>query len=179
MTLAPGYCYTSDMLYAGGSAWINRCTIDVIDIIDTNYVKVKVYPLHEGAISLTMKQDQPYDFIDFQAPFRITPTSIFYTDLHKAARFKLCDLVEPPKPTLYVNYIMVGLDPGEDVPQYDRFGVKAQIAIKGTGVGNLKIDWGNDHSETVRGVRESNTTYKYNLPPGVHNVCANLFSIEL
>jgi len=179
MTLTPGYCYESDTLYKGGSAWIDECTIDVLEIIDTNYVKVKVYPVYEGAITLTMKQDQVYNFIDFRKPFQITPISVFHTSNVQIAKFRLCALIEPPTPTLYVNYVLVALDTAGDLPEYNRFGVTMQVAVKGTGTGHLRLSWGTDHTETIENIKESNTTYRYNLPPGTHNLCADLFGVKL
>lgn len=80
--------------------------------------------------------------------------------------------------TLYVNNATVGLDPNGDISQYDRSGVAARVILKGSGVGHLKISWGTDHSETIMNVSESDITYKYNLPPGTHNICAELFNVE-
>ena len=181
MALAPGYCYESDYIGEGGTCWILSATVEVVDIPNSSEVKVKVYPMHEGVVNLTMREGHTYDFIEFQVPFRIKVTRVFYSDNYKIAQFTLCDLVAPtppPEPTLYINYLLAGLNPVGDVLDHNRYGVKAQVAIKGTGVGHLKLKWGSDHEEVIKDVGESNMTYFYNLPPGNHTVCADLFNIE-
>ena len=179
MGLTPSNCITSDMLKSGDSAWTDACVIDVVEVLDTNRVIVKVYPLHEGRIDITMYQGQTYNFIDFQVPFQITPKSVFYGSTTQAANFIICDLIEPPEPTLYISDINANTDPIGDRPEYNRYGVAAQVTIKGAGVGHLKLSWGTDHDVTTMDVTAGNYGYRYNLPPGTHNVCADLFNIEL
>lgn len=178
MTLTPTNCIESNMVFAGGSALSDSCVIDVIRVIDTHHVEVKVYPLYEGAITLVMTEGQPYNFIEFQRPFRVTPMSVFY-GLRKAANFKMCDLTQPLEPTLAVDYVIAELSPAGDLPAYNRYGVYFEVHVVGTGKGILKISWGNDHSETQTNVVAGNYAFTYNLPPGTHNVCAELFNVTL
>lgn len=79
--------------------------------------------------------------------------------------------------TLHISDITVSLDLAGNLPQYNRSGVTMQVVLKGSGVGNLKLDWSRDHSETKTGVIAGNYAYVYNLPPGTHSVCAELFSV--
>ena len=76
---------------------------------------------------------------------------------------------------LTIDNVIAELSPAGDVPAYNRYGVYLEIHISGDSVGNLKISWGTDHSETKTGIRAGNYAYIYNLPPGTHNICAELF----
>ena len=80
--------------------------------------------------------------------------------------------------TLHVSDLTSRLDPAGNLPQYNRSGVSMQVTLKGSGIGDLKLSWGRDHDEVIRDVTESTITYKYNLPPGTHNICADLLNIE-
>ena len=80
--------------------------------------------------------------------------------------------------TLHISDLTSRLDPTGNLPQYNRSGVSMQVTLKGSGIGDLKLSWGRDHSEVIRDVTESTITYKYNLPPGTHNICADLLNIE-
>ena len=80
-------------------------------------------------------------------------------------------------PTLQVDSVIVELSPAGDFPQYNRYGVYLEVHTSGTGKGTLKISWGTDHSETKTGIVAGNYAYIYNLPPGTHNVCAELFGV--
>lgn len=167
------------MVQAGGSAFSDECVIDVIEVLDTNRVAVKVFPLYEGGVNLTMVEGQSYNFIDFQVPFQVTPKSVFYGDSIKAASFIMCNLSEPPEPTLSVSNVVASLAPSGDIPEYNRYGVYMCVTTVGTGTGLLRLNWGTDHTETTIRVSEGVNTYSYNLPPGQHSLCADLFSIEL
>ena len=81
-------------------------------------------------------------------------------------------------PTLLVDNVFVELSPAGDMPKYSRYGVYLEVRLSGTGTGSLKLSWGTDHSETKTGIVAGNYAYVYNLPPGTHNVCAELFSIK-
>lgn len=80
--------------------------------------------------------------------------------------------------TLHISNLTSRLDPAGNLPQYNRFGVYMQVTLKGTGIADLKLRWGRDYDEVIRDVTEGTITYKYNLSPGTHNICADLFSIE-
>ena len=80
--------------------------------------------------------------------------------------------------TLHISNLTSKLDPAGNLLQYNRSGVSMQVTLKGSGIGDLKLRWGRDHDEVIRDVTESTITYKYNLPPGTHNICADLFNIE-
>ena len=90
-------CVTSEYLYAGDVFSHDACVIEVVRIIDTNQVEVDIYPLHEGKVNLIMVHGNIYDFKDFQVPFRIYSTMVFYST-SKFAVFKVCDLTEPVEP---------------------------------------------------------------------------------
>lgn len=87
----------------------------------------------------------------------------------------ICVGVPVIEPTLQIDQILTELSPAGDIPQYDRYGVYLEIRVSGSGKGSLKINWGTDHSETKTGIIAGNYAYIYNLPPGTHNVCAELF----
>ena len=179
MTLIPVGCDETGLIYPGGAGWINECTIEVLDVFNTNEVRVKVYPMYESAITLNMTQGQTYNFIDFVLPFQVTPIDIFYSGVSnvKAAKFKLCALEEVAAPTLTIDKVYPELSPAADVPAYNRYGVYFEVRISGTGKGDLKLSWGNDHDEIIRDLRAGNYAYIYNLPPGEHNICADLFNV--
>lgn len=185
MALTPVDCNESENLYAGDTAWSDACVLDIVRVLNDDEVSVKVYPLYEGKVDLIMRDGQIYNFVDFIVPFQIRVKYVFHTDTSKFAKFILCDLVEPsepepePEPTLYVSRITSGLEPTENLPMYDRYGVNVQVTITGTGVGNLKIDWGSDYDEVFIDVVEGIASYEHTLPVGVHTVCAELFNIEL
>ena len=82
------------------------------------------------------------------------------------------------EPTLTIDNVFVELSPAGDVPKYNRSGVYLEVHLSGAGTGILKLSWGTDHSETKTGIVAGNYAYVYNLPPGTHNVCAELFSVE-
>lgn len=178
MAITPINCHESDMLNAGESAFTDACVIDVVQILNTNQVSIKVYPLYEGRIDLIMEEDRVYNFIDFQVPFQITATTIFYSDTIRAAKFKICDLASPLEPTLKVVSVLPELYPNGDLPEYDRYGVKVRVSLKGTGSGHIKLSWGRDHDEVFENMGESDTVYEYNLPLGEHSICAVLFNVE-
>jgi ribosomal protein L31 len=71
-------CTTSKNLSAGSTVVHDACVIDIVSVIDSSHVSVKVYPLYEGRIDLILVEGQETNFRDFQVPFRITATSIFY-----------------------------------------------------------------------------------------------------
>lgn len=77
-------------------------------------------------------------------------------------------------PGLTVDQVLVELSPAGDVPKYNRYGVYLEVHLSGTGIGTLRISWGTDHIETKTGVVAGNLAYIYNLPPGTHNICAEL-----
>lgn len=81
-------------------------------------------------------------------------------------------------PTLAVDSITAELSPAGDVPKYNRYGVYLEVRLSGTGTGSLKLSWGTDFRETKTGIIASNVAYVYNLPPGTHNICAELFSVS-
>ena len=85
--------------------------------------------------------------------------------------------IEDKAPTLHIDQITPELSPAGDVPEHNRYGVYLEVRISGTGKGSLKISWGTDHSEVKTNVVESNLAYIYNLPPGEHNICAELFEV--
>ena len=87
-------------------------------------------------------------------------------------------MIEEKLPTLTVTKIVAELSPAGDLPEYNRYGVYFEVHIVGTGRGNLKIDWGTDHSETKTGIVAGNYAFIYNLPPGKHSICADLFNVE-
>ncbi|MCK5641252.1 MAG: hypothetical protein KAJ19_10655 [Gammaproteobacteria bacterium] len=82
-----------------------------------------------------------------------------------------------PESTLNIDNVIVELSPAGDLLQYNRYGVYFEVHVSGTGKGSLKIDWGTDHSETKTGIVAGDYAYIYNLPPGTHNVCAELFNV--
>ena len=82
------------------------------------------------------------------------------------------------EPSLVIDTVIVELSPAGDIPKYNRYGVYLEVHLSGTGTGSLKISWGNDLLETKTGIVAGNYAYVYNLPPGTHNVCAELFSVE-
>ena len=79
--------------------------------------------------------------------------------------------------TLAVDAVIAELSPTGDVPAHNRFGVYLEVHVTGTGVGILRISWGNDLIETKTDIRQGNYAYVYNLPSGTHNICAELFGI--
>ena len=79
--------------------------------------------------------------------------------------------------TLTIDNVIAELSPAGDVPKYNRYGVYLEVHLSGTGTGSLKISWGNDLLETKTGIVAGNYAYVYNLPPGTHNICAELFSV--
>ena len=86
-------------------------------------------------------------------------------------------IIKEVLPTLQIDSVTVELSPAGDLPQYNRYGVYLEVRLSGTGKGTLKISWGTDHSETKTGIIAGNYAYIYNLPPGTHSVCAELFSV--
>lgn len=80
-------------------------------------------------------------------------------------------------PSLKIDSIIAELAPAGDLPDYNRYGVYLEIHVSGDGKGSLKITWGNDHEETATGIIGGNYAYTYNLPPGTHNICAELFNV--
>lgn len=80
-------------------------------------------------------------------------------------------------PTLKIDKVVVELSPAGDVLAYNRYGVYLEVHTSGTGRGILKLRWGNDHMETKTGIVAGNYAYIYNLPPGTHSICAELFSV--
>ena len=95
----------------------------------------------------------------------------------RAPDFKVCADKPYTPVTLFVDSVVVELSPAGDLPKYNRYGVYLEIRVSGTGNGILKINWGTDHSETKTGIIAGNYAYIYNLPVGIHNVCAELFSV--
>ena len=85
--------------------------------------------------------------------------------------------IEDQLPTLQIDSVKAELNPSSDVPEHNRYGVFLEVRLSGTGKGSLKLSWGTDHSETRTGIIGSNYAYIYNLPPGTHNVCAELFDV--
>ena len=90
----------------------------------------------------------------------------------------MCTLYVYPSalPSLNVDNVFVELSPAGDLPQYNRYGVYLEVHLSGTGTGTLRLSWGTDHTETKTGVVAGNYAYVYNLPPGTHNVCAELLN---
>lgn len=80
----------------------------------------------------------------------------------------------PPLPPLAIDKVIAELSPAGDLPEYNRYGVYLEIHLSGTGKRTLKISWGADHSETKTNIVAGNYAYIYNLPPGTHNICAEL-----
>ena len=78
-------------------------------------------------------------------------------------------------PGLTVDQVIVELSPAGDVPKYNRYGVYLEVHLSGTGTGTLRISWGTDHTEIKTGIVAGNYAYIYNLPPGTHNICAELY----
>ena len=78
-------------------------------------------------------------------------------------------------PGLAVDQVLAELSPAGDIPQYNRYGVYLEVHLIGSGTGTLRLSWGTDHTETKTGIVAGNYAYIYNLPPGTHNICAELF----
>lgn len=91
-------CKTSVNLSEGDTFVHNACVIDILSIIDTDHVYVRVYPLYEGAVYTTLLQNQETNFRDFQVPFRITATTIFTGTTLKHCVLKVCNLKDEPEP---------------------------------------------------------------------------------
>ena len=86
--------------------------------------------------------------------------------------------IKEPIQTLSIDKVIAELSPAGDLPKYNRYGVFLEIHVSGNGKGSLKLNWGTDHSETKTGIVAGNYAYIYNLPPGTHNICAELFSVS-
>lgn len=86
--------------------------------------------------------------------------------------------IEDTAPTLYIKAMDAIENPASNVPEHNRYGVGLGILVEGTGRGNLKIDWGNDHSETKTGLIQGYYEFKQTLPPGTHDICCVLFNLE-
>ena len=79
--------------------------------------------------------------------------------------------IAAPAPTLAISSpIQAGLDGAR---------VYMTVVTTGTGTGILKLSWGNIHDETKTGIVAGARTYymPYDMPPGTHRICAELFSI--
>ena len=86
-------------------------------------------------------------------------------------------IIKEVLPTLQIDKVVAQLSPSGDVPAYNRYGVYLEVHLSGTGKGSLKLSWGTDHQETKTNIIGSNYAYVYNLPPGTHNICAELFNV--
>ena len=86
-------------------------------------------------------------------------------------------LIKEVTPTLKIDNVITELSPAGDLPTYNRYGVYFEIHVSGTGIGTIRISWGTDHTETKTGIRAGNYAYVYNLPPGTHSICAELFGV--
>lgn len=86
-------------------------------------------------------------------------------------------IIKEVLPTLQIDKVYAELSPAADVPEYNRYGVYFEVHLSGTGRGNLRISWGNDHTETKTGIVAGNYAYGYNMPPGTHSICAELFNV--
>ena len=91
-------CNTSEYLSEGDTFVHDACVIDVLSIIDTDHVSVRVYPLYEGAVYTTLLQNQETNYRNFQVPFRVTATTIFKTTTSKFCVLKVCKLGDQPAP---------------------------------------------------------------------------------
>ena len=78
-------------------------------------------------------------------------------------------------PGLAIDKVYTELSPAGDVSKYNRYGVYLEVHLSGTGTGMLRISWGTDHTEIKTGIVAGNYAYIYNLPPGTHNICAELY----
>ena len=85
--------------------------------------------------------------------------------------------IEDQLPALAVDNVVAELSPAGDVPKYNRYGVYLEVHLSGAGSGSLKLSWGKDLIETKTGIIAGNYAYVYNLPPGTHNICAELFNV--
>ena len=87
-------------------------------------------------------------------------------------------IIKEVLPTLKIDSVTTELSPAGNIPAYNRYGVYFEVRLSGAGKGSLKISWGTDHSETKTGIVAGNYAYIYNLPPGTHSICAELFNVE-
>jgi len=87
-------CITSGYLNTSSSFVHDVCVIDIVEIIDTTHVSVKVYPLYEGMVEVTLLKDQQTNFRQFQKPFRITITSMYHSDIAEYVVLEVCELEE-------------------------------------------------------------------------------------
>ena len=85
--------------------------------------------------------------------------------------------IEEKLPTLAIDNVVSELSPAGDLPEFNRYGVYFEVHLSGTGKGSLKLSWGTDLDETKTGIVAGNYAYVYNLPPGTHSVCAELFNV--
>ena len=85
-------CLTTGLLKAGDTVVHDACVIDIIAITDANHVAVKVYPLYEGLVRVTLLEYQETNFRDFQVPFRIIATSVFDGVTDDFCKLKVCKL---------------------------------------------------------------------------------------
>jgi len=84
--------------------------------------------------------------------------------------------VEPTLQVMGIDAVLISLN---NIPSQNRYGVGLGMKLLGTGIGNLKINWGSDYSETKTGLREGFYEFKETLPPGTHNICVDLFNVIL